>query len=71
MVKAAGSRWPVEECFESAKGEVGLDQDEVRTWTAWHRFTTLALLAHASLVVTRLAADQDEAAVKRGALIPA
>ena len=53
------------------KGEVGLDQDEVRTWTAWHRFTTLALLAHAYLVVTRLAADQDEAAVKRGALIPA
>jgi SRSO17 transposase len=45
---------------------VGLDQDEVRTWTAWHRVVTLALLAHASLAVTRLAAGRDEAAEKRG-----
>jgi hypothetical protein len=50
---------------------VGLDQDEVRTWTAWHRFVTLALLAHAYLAVTRLAASRDEAAAKGGARIPA
>jgi SRSO17 transposase len=71
LVRVAGTRWTIEECFEAAKGEVGLDQYEVRTWTAWHRFVTLALLAHAYLAVTRLAADQDEAAAKRGARIPA
>ena len=42
--------------FEQAKGEVGLDQYEVRGWAAWHRHVTLALLAHAYLEVTRLAA---------------
>jgi SRSO17 transposase len=70
-VRVCGMRWPVEEGFAQAKGEVGLDQYEVRTWAAWHRFVTLALLAHAYLAVTRLAADQDEAAAKRGARIPA
>jgi SRSO17 transposase len=64
-------RWEVEEGFAQAKGEVGLDQDEVRTWTAWHGFVTLALLAHAYLAVTRRAASRDEAAVKGGARIPA
>lgn len=64
-------RWQVEEGFAQTKGEVGLDQYEVRTWVAWHRFTTLCLLAHAFLVVTRLAVDRDDAAVKRGAPIPA
>src|SRR5262249_15106507 len=46
-------RWAIEEDFAEAKGEVGLDQYEVRTWTAWHRFITLGLLAHAALVVLR------------------
>jgi SRSO17 transposase len=46
----------VEVAFEQAKGEVGLDQYEVRGWAAWHRHVTLALLAHAYLEVTRLAA---------------
>ena len=47
VVRAAGSRWSIEESFERAKGEVGLDQYEVRRWEAWHRHITLALLAHA------------------------
>ena len=68
---AASCDEPIEEGFVQAKGEVGLDQDEVRTWTAWHRFVTLALLAHAYLAVTRLAASRDEAAAKGGARIPA
>src|SRR5918997_1820485 len=42
-----------EVAFEEAKGLVGLDQYEVRSWTAWHRHITLALLAHAALVVAR------------------
>jgi SRSO17 transposase len=63
-------RWQIEECFAQAKGEVGLDQYEVRTWDAWHRFVTLCLLAHAGLVVMRRAANRHEAQ-ERGAAIPA
>ncbi|HKO84739.1 MAG TPA: hypothetical protein VJ140_09280 [Actinomycetota bacterium] len=43
----------MEESFQSAKGQVGLDHYEVRRWAGWHRHTILALLAHAFLVVTR------------------
>lgn len=53
LVRVAGTRWAIEECFETAKGEVGLDQYEVRKWDGWHRFITLALLAHAYLTVLR------------------
>jgi SRSO17 transposase len=59
-VRAAGSRWVIEDGFERAKGEVGLDQYEVRRWDAWHRHITFALLAHAYLEVTRLAANEEE-----------
>jgi len=51
LVRVAGSRWRIEEGYEQAKGEVGLDQYEVRAWRAWYRYITLALLAHAALVV--------------------
>lgn len=67
-VRAAGSRWSIEEGFARAKGEVGLDQYEVRGWTAWYRHITLALLADAYLEVTRLAATRD--GEKKGAPIP-
>lgn len=70
LLRVCGVRWQIEECFAQAKGEVGLDQYEVRTWDAWHRFMTLCLLAHAGLVVLRLAANQLEAE-KKGAAIPA
>jgi len=56
LVRVAGRRWTVEACFEEAKGEVGLDQYEVRSWTGWHRHITLAMLAHAYLAVLRKAA---------------
>ena len=55
-VRVAGTRWAVESCFEAAKGEVGLDDYEVRSWAGWHRRTTLAMLAHAYLAVLRKAA---------------
>jgi SRSO17 transposase len=58
IVRAAGKRWGVEECIESAKGEVGLDQYEVRNWAGWHRHITLALFAHAFLTVQRAASDE-------------
>ncbi len=51
VVRVIGSRWKIEEGYEQAKGEVGLDQYEVRTWRAWYRYVTLALLAYAALVV--------------------
>ena len=70
LVRVCQSRWRVEECFAQAKGEVGLDQYEVRRWDAWHRYITLCLLAHAFLVVTRLAAHTQEIAGKKGILIP-
>jgi SRSO17 transposase len=56
LVRVAGTRWTIEACFEAAKGEVGLDQYEVRSWTGWHRHITLAMLAHAYLAVIRKAA---------------
>jgi SRSO17 transposase len=56
MVRVAGRRWTIEEGFEQAKGEVGLDQYEVRRYDAWYRHITLALVAHAYLEVTRLRA---------------
>lgn len=55
VVQVAGSRWTVEQCFEEAKGEVGLDQYEVRSWTGWHRHITLAMWAYALLTVLRVA----------------
>jgi SRSO17 transposase len=55
VVQVAGSRWTVESCFEAAKGEVGLDQYEVRSWTGWYRHITLAMWAYALLTVLRAA----------------
>ena len=56
LVRVAGTRWTIEACFETAKGETGLDQYEVRSWTGWHRHVTFAMLAHAYLAVLRRAA---------------
>jgi SRSO17 transposase len=56
LARVAGTRWTVEACFEAAKGEVGLDEYEVRSWSGWHRHITLAMLAHAYLAVVRKAA---------------
>ncbi len=60
LVQVAGSRWKIEEGLEEAKGEVGLDQYEVPGFGAWYRFVTLALLAHAILVVLREKANAQE-----------
>ena len=56
LARVAGCRWAIETCFEEAKGEVGLDEYEVRRWDGWRRHVTLCLLAHAVLAVTRAAA---------------
>ncbi|WP_405983178.1 IS701 family transposase [Streptomyces sp. NBC_00158] len=49
LVQVAGTRWSVEECFQGAKGRVGLDHYQVRHWDGWHRHVTLAMLALAFL----------------------
>ena len=56
LVRVAGSRWKIEEGFAAGKELAGLDEHQVRCWTSWHRWTILALLAHAFLSV--LAATQ-------------
>jgi SRSO17 transposase len=53
LVQVAGRRWTVEETFQSGKGLAGLDEHQVRHWTSWHRWVTLAMLAHAFLTVVR------------------
>lgn len=53
LVRVAGQRWQIEQCFETAKGECGLDHYEVRHWQGWYRHITLAMLAHAVLSVLR------------------
>jgi SRSO17 transposase len=52
LVAVAGRRWTVEESFQTSKGLTGLDQHQVRTWTSWHRWTILVMLAHAFLAIT-------------------
>lgn len=53
LVKVAGTRWRIEAGFSETKGEVGLDEYEVRRWDGWHRHVTLCLLAHAFVGVVR------------------
>src|SRR5215208_485874 len=68
LVQVAGMRWTIEACFEAAKGEVGLDEYEVRSWTGWHRHVTLAMLAHAYLAVVRQHAIRGRGPRPRGRL---
>jgi SRSO17 transposase len=55
LAKIAGSRWPVEECFQAAKDGCGLDHYQVRLYRAWYRHITLAMAAHAYLTAVRAA----------------
>jgi SRSO17 transposase len=65
MIRVAGTRWAIEESFEIAKGEVGLDQYKIRSWHGWYRHVTLALLAHAYLTVLRVHAAGTEQATQK------
>ncbi|MEV0734359.1 IS701 family transposase [Polymorphospora sp. NPDC050346] len=62
LVRVAGSRWAIEECFQQAKQEAGLDDYQVRDWRAWHAHITLAMAAHAWLTVARTFAAKGEPA---------
>jgi len=54
LAQRSAARWPVERGIEEGKGEVGLDQYEVRGWVGWHHHVTLSFLAHHFLVQVRL-----------------
>jgi SRSO17 transposase len=64
LVRVAGTRWTIEESIQTAKGEVGLDQYEVRSWRGWYRYMTLAMWAQAFLTVVRAATGADVAPKK-------
>ncbi|MEU6947442.1 IS701 family transposase [Streptomyces sp. NPDC046316] len=66
LVRVAGSRWTVEETFQSSKGLAGLDEHQVRRWDSWHRWVTLALLAHAFLAITAARERRDQAPADDG-----
>ena len=55
LAGAAGLRWTIEECFQRAKDELGLDHCEARSWQGWHRHISLVMAAAAFLA--KLAAD--------------
>lgn len=70
LVHVAGSRWTIETDIEEAKGEVGLDHYEVRSWDGWYRHISLALLAHAFLAgVKAKHSAVDVAALKGGPML--
>ncbi|MGQ9928524.1 MAG: IS701 family transposase [Chloroflexaceae bacterium] len=50
LVAVSGMRWPIEQCLEVAKQELGMGDDEVRSWPGWHHHMTLVILAHFFLV---------------------
>ena len=64
LIRVAGSRWAVEECFERAEKGCGLDHYEVRSWHDWHRHISLSMLALAALGVIRARASSGS---KKGA----
>jgi SRSO17 transposase len=58
----AGSRWHIEECFQQARNEAGLDHCQVRSWRAWYARITLSMLALAWLAASRARAQKGEPA---------
>jgi SRSO17 transposase len=70
LVAVEGHRWAIEDAFETAKTELGLDHNETRSWHGWHRHISLVMLAFAVLAVTRhranAAAEQTTPPMSRG-----
>lgn len=57
LVAVEGHRWAIEDSFETAKNEFGLDHNETRSWHGWHRHVSLAMLAFAMMAVIRYRAN--------------
>ena len=69
LAHIASQRYKIEQCFEEAKGETGLDHYEVRYFHSWYRHMTLSMMAHAWLTVTRAQAQARELAASKVPLI--
>ena len=53
LVSVEGHRWAIEDSFETAKNELGLDHNETRSWHGWHRHVSLVMLAFAMMATIR------------------
>ena len=62
LVMVEGHRWAIEDSFETAKNELGLDHDETRSWHGWHRHVSLVMLAFAMMATIRHNANARPAA---------
>jgi SRSO17 transposase len=58
LVNAEGYRWSIEDSFETAKNEFGLDHNETRSWHRWHRHVSLVMMAFAMMAAIRHQANQ-------------
>jgi SRSO17 transposase len=58
LVAVEGRRWAIEDAFETAKNELGLDHNETRSWHGWHRHVSLVMLAYAMMAAVRQRANQ-------------
>ena len=52
-MRVEGHRWAIEDSFETAKNELGLDHNETRSWHGWHRHVSLVMLAFAMMATIR------------------
>ena len=57
LVAVEGRRWAIEDAFETAKNELGLDHNETRSWHGWHRHVSLVMLAFAMLAAIQYRAN--------------
>lgn len=57
LVKVEGHRWAIEDAFETAKTELGLDHNETRSWHGWHRHVSLVMMAFALMAAVRRQAN--------------
>jgi SRSO17 transposase len=57
LVRVEGCRWAIEDSFETAKNELGLDHNETRSWHGWHRHVSLVMLAFAMMAAIRCRAN--------------
>jgi SRSO17 transposase len=53
LISVEGCRWAIEDSFETAKNELGLDHNETRSFHGWHRHVSLVMLAFAMMAAIR------------------
>lgn len=71
LVAIEGHRWAIEDSFETAKNELGLDHNETRSWHGWHRHVSLVMLAFAMMAAIQYRANNTQAQPKPHQKIPA